>query len=228
VLDRLLVAQQSCPYDVEGVHALYSHLTGQGQPGTAAGEPCAEPHTAPGEKEEAEQEEEQQEEGACVHRAWGEALHALLGLPREQALGVLRSYVVSATAKDCALMVTMRRLAAGVQPPPSAGTDGGGGRRGAATSSGCRGEAATSSRGACSAALPEPEAGPGPCSEALDAETGVRVAYCVAFVDLDRKPLDKIPGHRQLDVQIVRVAREHGERRRGEGGVALPERPASG
>ena len=100
MLPRLLEAQQQCPYDIEGMYRLYCKLTG----------------TAPdrqGEAEEAAAAEE--EEGGAPHE---EAIERLLALPEGEAHALLRAYAVAATAKDCALMISLGRLAGGASPQP--------------------------------------------------------------------------------------------------------------
>eukprot|EP00887_Chlorella_sp_A99_P005440 scaffold1.g5440.t1 len=119
VLPRLLAAQQLCKYDVEGVYALYCLLAGDA--------PAAAPEAAAAAAAVQQSEEAAGTEAAAAaatgaaaataeeadeERQQAEAVRQLLALPRQQALGVLRDYSVSATAKDCALMIALQRLPA--------------------------------------------------------------------------------------------------------------------
>lgn len=101
MLPRLLEAQQQCAYDIEGVYRLYCKLTG----------------TAPDRHGEGDAEEEAAaaEGGDAPHE---EAIERLLALPEGEAHALLRGYAVAATAKDCALMITLGRLAATAPPAP--------------------------------------------------------------------------------------------------------------
>lgn len=100
VLPRLLQAQQQCPFDVEGTYRLYCQLAGSQPEEAAAG---------------AEDGDDSSGEGGSSGSSDSSAAHAaavaqLLALPTADAQAVLRSYVVSATAKDCAVMVALQRL----------------------------------------------------------------------------------------------------------------------
>jgi inositol-pentakisphosphate 2-kinase len=89
-------AQAACGHDVEGVYRLYRSLL-----------------NLPVEAEPADAAHAQGPGPDAAHAA---AVAALLARPRADALRVLRSYLISATAKDCALMVALRRAPPGAAP----------------------------------------------------------------------------------------------------------------
>jgi inositol-pentakisphosphate 2-kinase len=89
-------AQAACGHDVEGVYRLYRSLV-----------------NLPVEAEPADAAHAQGPGPDAAHAA---AVAALLARPRADALRVLRSYLISATAKDCALMVALRRALPGAAP----------------------------------------------------------------------------------------------------------------
>ena len=167
MLESVLRAQRLCPYDIEGVYHLYRSLLGDGG---AADDAFS--HRGPPEGRAA----------ASAHAAAGhaDALLALRSLPRGEALEVLRSYCVAATAKDCAVMIAIQ-LAEGESGGLCARRQGGGGGGG-----GC-GVAAV---------------GGGP--------DAAWCRYRLTLVDLDRKALAKIPRHRQLDLHILQAASASG------------------
>jgi inositol-pentakisphosphate 2-kinase len=161
VLGRVLVAQQQCQHDVEGVYRLYCHLTGAAHAAAHAN----------GSLGSDKQGSDAAALAACDDHA--AAVRQLLLLPPEEAHAVLRSYVVATTAKDLAIMITLQQLA-GVT------------------------EQLQQQRQDASGDLP---LGHVYCSAARG-----WYAYRLTFVDLDLKPLAKIPQHYKLDREIVAAA----------------------
>jgi hypothetical protein len=105
----------------------------------------------------------------------------------EEQLTRLRDYLTAATAKDCALMITLQQVVRSAQQQEGASDA----------------EPAAAASGTC--ALP---------SRARvyeDAASGACFAWQLSLVDLDLKPLAKLPLHWQLDCEIMRAA----EARRG-------------
>ena len=223
VLPRLLAAQRQCAYDVEGVHRLYCRLAGLPQPagaaadgGSSADDPGSSGSSGGGERHgsngsaavsasaaTADGSEEEAEHAAAVQR--------LLSLPDEQAHAVLRVYAVAATAKDCAIMLALQRLAA---PPPADAAD--------AAQQAPQQEEARQQRAPPPppppqqgwAALPpayvhSPAAAAAVATEGGAGAGGGWFQYRLCFVDLDQKPLAKVPAHAALDARILAAARTH-------------------
>ena len=182
VLPRLLQAQQQCQYDVEGVHRLYCRLAGVPPAAEAADDANASAASSSGGSED-----------ASGHAA---ALRQMMALPLEEARAVLRSYVVAATAKDCAIMVTLRRL----QDAPPLPADG---PAAAAAALGGSSLDAQQQQRQQQAELQQPGCITVPACE------GACFRYRLCFVDLDLKPLAKIPQHWQLDRRILAAAQRH-------------------
>lgn len=211
VLPRLLAAQRQCGYDVEGVHRLYCHLAGLKPDAAEQAEAAA--AAAAAERERAEEEPVGGPSSSSINGGsdddatarHAQAVSALLALPAAEAHNVLRAYVVAATAKDCAIMVALQRL---VGAPPTAAA-------------------------AAAEQQPQPEqqqlegwtalqpsciccptaAGDGPttaaCSSNGSSGAGTWFRYRLCLVDLDQKPLAKIPTHAALDARILAAARRH-------------------
>ncbi|KAI7841620.1 hypothetical protein COHA_004790 [Chlorella ohadii] len=195
VLPRLLRAQQQCGYDVEGIYQLYCQLAGLQPEGATAdaadnngrGTSSSSSDTGRGGDSNGVSSSSGSEDadGMAAHAA---AVAQLLALHEAEAHAVLRSYVVAATAKDCALMQSFeeRQQWWDVVPAcifcPSLGDEllqcgSGGGQEGGASGSG--------------------------------GWSGGWFRYRLCFVDLDLKPLAKIPAHAELDRRIVEAAKRH-------------------
>lgn len=174
VLPRLLQLQRLDEHDISGVAHLYRRLAAEvAAEGAAATEAAV--HAT-----------------AAAAGCSSNAVARLLALPLDSALAVLRGYLTAATARDCAVMVTLQEVAV------------------AADSSGASGTA-----GAPPAA--DVPAGPADCSAAGGADadpaaivrlircpaSGRSFRYKLAFVDLDMKAASKIPAHHALDQRIL-------------------------
>ena len=196
VLGSLLQAQQQCRHDIEGVYRLYCcHLATaaaaeqQKQPDPGGSE-CRCSSACGGSECMGVAAE------ATVDGEHAAAVARLLALPREEAHAVLRSYAVAATAKDCAVMLTLQRclpVAPSQQQQQQAAQQL---QREAAQElqvglvrvPGCGG-----SDGVAAAV-------------GGDAGGAAWYRYRLCFVDLDRKPLAKIPAHHDLDRRILLAA----------------------
>ena len=215
VLPRLLRAQQGCEYDIEGIHCLYLRLMGA-QPDAVAA--VAAEHAAAGAAGATEGTAAARE----GHASQAEAMRQLLALPEAEAHAVLRAYVVSATAKDCAVMVALQRLAG---PPPEAEAECARGSGGDPQQPKEQQHIQLTQHQGAASSLKEPPAGylllpeaPGSsstngssdsltCSGSSSASGGTWFRYRLCLVDLDLKPLAKIPAHAALDRRILAAAR---------------------
>ncbi|KAL4859475.1 Inositol-pentakisphosphate 2-kinase [Chlorella vulgaris] len=185
VLPRLLQAQQQCPYDVEGVYQLYCSLAGV--TGTlSSASTCS---TAAEGLDDASDTDAATDADAGSHVA---ALQQLLALPLHKAYAVLRSYVVAATAKDCAIMITLQRLTGAAAPAATA-------------AAGADGSLHSSNDGTS----PQHLSRHGPLGCIYSSAAGAWYAYQLALVDLDQKALAKIVKHSELDAAILVAARRH-------------------
>lgn len=176
ILSGILAAQQQCQYDIEGVYTLYCKL----RDSVAAEASCNEHHKAGTIVHEAVLKKtsqvvctEAQDMHTPLHSCHRQALQQLLELPRSEAYEILRRYVISATAKDCAIMIAMQPLPAGL----------------------------------CS--LEELEAEQPSVKVVQHPLSGALYQYDVVVVDLDMKPLAKIPQHYLLDKRILHAAKMH-------------------
>lgn len=130
------------------------------------------------------------QEAVAAHAA---ELSRLAALPRSQQLEVLRGYLVSATAKDCAVMVTLQQLQ---QAPPRArggvtnGRDWDNGVDASGVTAGAVGGAVNDDWETAVMVL-------------QDKVTGLFFLSRVALVDLDLKRVNKVPRHLRKDTQIV-------------------------
>jgi hypothetical protein len=186
VLPRLLQAQQQCPYDVEGVYQLYCSLAGV--TGTlSSASTCS--TAAEGLLGDASDSDAATDADAGSHTA---ALQQLLALPLHEAYAVLRSYVVAATAKDCAIMITLQRLTGAAAPT-------------ATEAAGADGSLHSSNDGTS----PQHLLRHGPLGCIYSSAAGAWYAYRLALVDLDQKALAKIVKHSALDAAILVAARRH-------------------
>lgn len=185
VLPRVLQAQQQCPYDVEGVYKLYCSLAGV--TGTLSlASTCS---TAAEGLDDASDTDAATDADAGSHAA---ALQQLLALPIDEAYAVLRSYVVAATAKDCAIMITLQRLTGAAAPT-------------ATEAAGADGSLHSSNDGTS----PQHLSRHGPLGCIYSSAAGAWYAYRLALVDLDQKALAKIVKHSALDAAILVAARRH-------------------
>ena len=184
VLPRLLQAQQQCQFDVEGVYRLYCRLAGVPPAPEAADDTDA---------TSAASSSSGGSEDASSHAA---AVRQLMSLPLEEARAVLRSYVVAATAKDCAIMVTLQQLqhAPRSADGPAAAAPAAGGSGSSSFTPPHQQQVAEVQQPRC---ITVPACG------------GAWFRYRCCFVDLDLKPLAKIPQHWQLDRRILRAAQRH-------------------
>lgn len=217
-LEGLLEAQRQCLVDIEGVHAVYSKLrdsmagvaeAGCGSSGSMRNDDssssgrqresavlvCAYDRgctangglersversaaaPAPCSGSSSSNSNSRSDEEASRH---AEQLQRLLALPEGEALGLLRRYVVAATARDCALMVALQRLSA-----------------------------ADASAAAAAEGSPQPQSCGSGQGVVLHRPSGTWYRYRLAFVDLDMKPLAKIPHHYKLDQRILAAAQRH-------------------
>lgn len=94
-------AQKLDRHDIEGVYELHMKLSGK-QTHTKDSGGTTDDHSA--------QLPADSEPSNNAALAYKQAITALLELPRDEALQILRDYVVAAAAKDCSVMVTMRAL----------------------------------------------------------------------------------------------------------------------
>ena len=106
VLDSILAVQKLDRYDIEGVYAIYQQLLGNInkqdleaglQPALSS---CAQKAVACSAEEGRGNQPLMQE--------YQQAMKSILSLPRNQALAVLRDYLIAATAKDCSIMIAFR------------------------------------------------------------------------------------------------------------------------
>ncbi len=232
MLDTLLQAQLQCRHDIEGVYTLYCQAEarlqssgGHGTAGLPAGTGAERgPHPIPpadaaghahaaanapsptvpaGESGRAAAAQGQL--GEVMEGAHAAAIQSLLGLGEEEAHAVLRSYVISGTARDCGVMVTLQRM--GGETPSAAGGAGPGWPH-SSNSTGmpqqeAQQEQAQESMASKQCAEGRPSMGAG---VVWDAGTEAWYRYRVALVDLDLKSLGKIPGHMALDRDILAAA----------------------
>jgi inositol-pentakisphosphate 2-kinase len=115
------------------------------------------------------------------------ALQRLMEAPRSEAIRILRAYSIASTARDCSLMIALQRW--------------------------CGVEKA----GACASSIPSAAHArhqnrlqgedPSYCGVLQHPESDIVLRYRVTVVDLDRKPLRKIPKHLVLDREIMATAR---------------------
>ncbi len=158
VLPRLLRTQQQCTYDVEGIYRLYCQLAGlqpeeatacAAEGGGSGGNGSGTRSSSSGSGDGGDSNEYVGGNGSgnadsiAAHAA---AVAQLLALPEAEAHAVLRSYVVSSTAKDCALMVALQRLDG---PPPEAAAAAAAGDRSAAAAAGTAAGAPAGGGAAC-------------------------------------------------------------------------------
>lgn len=227
VLARLLEAQRQCLHDVEGMHRLYCHLTGAPLPAAAAAESAAAAEDASGSDASASASVSSSASSAAALASHAEAVARLLALPADEAHAALRGYVVAATAKDCALMVTLQRLsgppvdeggtvaaAAGEQQQQRPADEQGWAAAAPPAFICCPGASSSSSSSGFLAAGAPGEA-PAPAGGGGGGSPWYRYRLC--FVDLDQKPLSKIPAHADLDRRIVEAAKRHSSGRGGGG-----------
>ena len=106
VLDSILAVQKLDRYDIEGVYAIYQQLLGNIneqhfeadlQPALSS---CAQESVA------CSAEEGQGNQPAV--QEYQQTMKSILNLPHNQALAVLRDYLIAATAKDCSIMIAFR------------------------------------------------------------------------------------------------------------------------
>jgi len=98
ILGIILNVQKLDKFDIEGVSALYQRLTKHRQQGNRAPQPPdVEIHDQIGGPPD--------EVEFAKHR---KATSQLLALPVSEALGVIKDYLIAATAKDCSIMVACR------------------------------------------------------------------------------------------------------------------------
>lgn len=106
---------------------------------------------------------------------------------RAEQLALLRDYLTAATAKDCAIMITMQQIIETQQQQQSPETDG-------LTKHSSSDSGSSSGNGVIT-----------------DDRSGCTFAWQISLVDLDLKPLSKVPHHAALDRRIVATAMQHEE-----------------
>ena len=198
VLANIAAAQQACHYDIEGVYRMYCQLLDLDSSAHTSKLDNGSPQNC-----------------VLVERLQGDpdnaahlgAIQELLALPRAEALAVLRSYVISATAKDCSIMVTMRKESFIFESRPQSNAE-----DNLLTFDTC-------GMLACSDSMQVPSVYNIPTEQTIVKSTisgrddiqlspwGIR--YKVTVVDLDRKALSKIPKHFELDREIMAAAKLH-------------------
>ncbi|GAB4817908.1 hypothetical protein N2152v2_004954 [Parachlorella kessleri] len=179
VLNRLLSAQQHCEVDIEGIFALYCKLLSRVSSAQQA--TTEDSSTSLGSSQL-----------LATHH---QGVQEVLSLPTSEAYSLLRRYVVSATAKDCALMISLRRLASATEGRELQ-------QRGGKVVCSTSDVLASCVEGLNHAVVLE---------DSVSSSGQQWYQYQVAFVDLDMKALAKIPQHFELDQRIVKVAREQQE-----------------
>lgn len=185
VLANIAVAQQACHYDIEGVYCLYCHLL----------DPTTSRDVSNVQKvEDSFCNVFSNDDQESPQRA---AIESLLALPRDEALCVLRSYVISATAKDCSIMVAMRAEEVIKESNPQKGT----------TDDAC-GTLLASDSILLGEKVPSAELLSSKCAF-KERDQGYGIKYKINVVDLDRKALSKIPKHLALDREIMAAAKQH-------------------
>lgn len=133
----------------------------------------------------------------------------LLALPQQEALPLLRDYLTAATAKDCGIMITLQRVVhdGSTQEQQQQQQQG-------ALPNGCAASAApapAAEPAAAGGSAHSPATSGGTPGLLLEPSTGHLYAFKAAFVDLDLKPLVKLPAHFILDHRIVSCAKAHPE-----------------
>ena len=178
LLENILAAQCACLYDIEGVYRLYCHLLGIAENLENA--------------TDGKEEQEDADDSSSLQREFlhhRQALDTLLSLPRDEALAVLRSYVISTTSKDCSIMITLRRCEEENEEEKVLLEN----KRQEHDSS-----PLWSDVNRCGVLL---------LHHHSDASAGAgvkyRYRYRIAVVDLDKKSLEKIPKHHLLDRDII-------------------------
>jgi hypothetical protein len=125
----------------------------------------------------------------------------LLALPQQEALPLLRDYLTAATAKDCGIMITLQRVA----------HDGSMQQEQRQQQQGALPNGSAAEPAAAGSAAHSPATSGGRPGLLLEPSTGHLYAFKAAFVDLDLKPLVKLPAHFILDHRIVSCAKAHPE-----------------
>ena len=228
VLPCLLQAQQQCRYDIEGIYQLYCHLAGTLTPEVQPAHSAA----ADGSSRDSDSGGGSADATAEASSAHAAAVRQLLAMPLAEAHAVLRSYVVAATAKDCAIMITLQRLA---DTPPAASAGDGAVEPGSGGGSGTNPhtdgqELRESQQQQQQQQQGQPlQAVSPPVCRTYCAAAGAWFAYRLAVVDLDLKPLAKIPKHHQLDAAILAAARRHlADNSGGSGSLGAAEAAGAG
>lgn len=179
ILPRLLDVQKICQYDIEGISRLYSYLSGL----KCLDQLCDFDYEtarngswliAPDETDALQ----------CPTPDWSQSVRDLLTKPRSEALNILRSYCLAATARDCSLFITLRRIVL-VEDQDAFFSD-----------ESCEPSSATV------ASIRQGSSING-CGILRHPESSSILLYRITVVDLDRKPLAKILKHVELDRRIM-------------------------
>jgi hypothetical protein len=210
VLPALLAVQQLDTVDVAGVEPLYRQLLQEQQ------------QQQQREDKQSQQQAAQQQD---VQQQAGEQQQQEVEQEQQQDdhLGLLRGYLTAATAKDCAVMITLQQVVQQQQAevyqqqqevqqqqqqqtqgaavaPASSSTGGapsaGGSPAVSSSNSNSGGGSSSSGTGGAAAHL------------YTDPITGCCFAWRMALVDLDLKPVSKVPVHAELDRAVVSTAQE--------------------
>lgn len=141
------------------------------------------------------------------------AAATLSALPREQLRCVLRAYLLAATAKDCSIMIGLRKaqgdedsagaagaalLPAAEQPADSGAVTGWGDLPGPATDAQASADDSISDWAHCPGQLLRRRIG------------GCQWRFRVSLIDVDVKPVSKLAQHYELDKQILQHAIQTG------------------
>jgi hypothetical protein len=234
VLTALLSLQQLDAVDVAGIEPLYLQLLQQ-QQGKQQGK-------RQGKQQDQEQQQEQEQQGQHgqhgqqqQERQQQQQQEGQLA-QQQQQLQVLRDYLTAATAKDCALMITLQQVLPQQQqqqqqlqaqlgheqgqqglPPdgysPLAQQEQQQKCGSKATHSSASRATQGTPHGSSSSSSSSSQAGSpcSPCRLFHDKPSGCVFAWRLSVVDLDLKPVSKVPTHADLDRAIVQAAQQQGE-----------------
>jgi Inositol-pentakisphosphate 2-kinase len=130
-----------------------------------------------------------------AEREHRDALDDVHRMPWKERINMMRSYVIATTAKDCSIMITMRKVV---------------------TKEGF-GDESQSIKNLISKLQTEEENGSVVFCTVEEKKEGKEVVlhsfeYRISVVDLDRKSTSKIPKHYELDQEIMEVAKRHKRR----------------
>jgi inositol-pentakisphosphate 2-kinase len=175
VLQNISTAQQACCVDIEGIYQLHNKMSREMNKEMHQHDACEDPIVATtvydvdlAEKKEREQHQR--------------ALDKLLQMPLKEAIEAIRSYIIATTAKDCSIMITMRRAPEyelNKSELPRLQTE--------------------NENGLVIVDVVGKE---------KEERREHRVEYRISVVDLDRKSTSKIPKHYELDQQILKAAKK--------------------